>query len=94
MNRVLPREVAQAVMVPTTLVSRSRVRDVGKELPRVEPGLSMLFGASKPEAQLETFPACIRSRDTSGTTIVPTCSPQYSPLFASQACDTVETGLI
>ena len=34
-NRVLPREVAQAAMVPTTLVSRSLVRDVGKELPRV-----------------------------------------------------------
>ena len=33
-NRVLPREVAQAVMVPTTLVSHSLVRDVGKELPR------------------------------------------------------------
>ena len=31
-NRVLPREVAHAVMVPTTLVSRSGVRDVGKEL--------------------------------------------------------------
>ena len=34
-NRVLPLEVAQAVMVPTTLVSRSLLRDVGKELPRV-----------------------------------------------------------
>ena len=30
-------------MVPTILVSRSSVRDVGKELPRVGPGLSMLF---------------------------------------------------
>ena len=30
-------------MVPTTLVSRSRVKDVGKELPQVEPGFSMLF---------------------------------------------------
>ena len=36
-NRVLPREVAQAVMIPMTLVSRSLVRDVGKELPRDEP---------------------------------------------------------
>ena len=34
MNRVLPREVTQAVMVSTTLVSHSLVRDVGKELPR------------------------------------------------------------
>ena len=55
MNRVLAREVAQAVMVPTTLVSRSGVRDVGKELPRVEFSLSMLFGASKPKTRLETF---------------------------------------
>ena len=29
-NRVLPREVAQAAMVPTTLVSRRLVRDVAK----------------------------------------------------------------
>ena len=36
-NRVLPREVAQAAMVPTTLVSRSLVRDVDKELPRLYP---------------------------------------------------------
>ena len=41
--RVLPREIAQAVMVPTTLVSRSLVRDVGKELPRVEPVVCMSF---------------------------------------------------
>ena len=93
-NRVLPREVAQAVMVPTTLVSRSGVRGVSKELPRIEPDLSMLFGASKPKARLETFSACIRSGDTSGKTIIPTCSPQYSPLFASRAFDTAETGLV
>ena len=36
-NRVLLRKVAQAVMVPTILVSRSLVRDVGKELPRDGP---------------------------------------------------------
>ena len=40
-NRVLPREVAQAVMVPTILVSGSLVRDVGKELPRDEPVICM-----------------------------------------------------
>ena len=57
--RVLPREVAQAVMVPTTLVLRSLVRDIGKELPRVEPVVCMLFGASKLKARLETFPACM-----------------------------------
>ena len=42
-SRVLPREVAQAVMVPTTLVSRRLVRDVGKELPRNEPVVFMSF---------------------------------------------------
>ena len=36
-NRILPREVAQALMIPTTLVLRSLVRDVGKELPLVKP---------------------------------------------------------
>ena len=41
-NRVLPREVAQAVMIPTTLVS-SWVGDVGKELPRTEPVTCMSF---------------------------------------------------
>ena len=40
---VLPREVAQAVMVPTTLVLRSWVGDVGKELPGVEPVVSLSF---------------------------------------------------
>ena len=42
-NRILPREVAQAVMVPTRPVSRNGVRDVGKELPRVGPDLSVPF---------------------------------------------------
>ena len=41
--RVLPREGAQAVMVPTTSVSRSLVRDVDKELPRVEPVVCLSF---------------------------------------------------
>ena len=64
-NRVLPREVAQAVMVPTTLVSRSLVRDVGKDLPRDEPVVCVCsFGASEHKARLETFPACICSGDT------------------------------
>ena len=62
--RVLPREVAQAVKVPTTVVSRSLVRDVGKELPRDEPVVFMLFGASNPKARLETSPACTSSGDT------------------------------
>ena len=42
-NSVLPREVAKAVMVPTKLVSRSLVRDVGKELPRDEHVVSVSF---------------------------------------------------
>ena len=42
-NRVLPREVTQAVMVPTTLVSRSLVRDIGKKLPRDGPVVCMPF---------------------------------------------------
>ena len=49
-NRVLPREVAQAVMVPATLVFWSLVWDVGKELPRVKPVVFMLFRASKSKA--------------------------------------------
>ena len=46
MNRVLPREVAQAVIVPTTFVS-SWVGDKGKKLHRDEPVIFVLFGASK-----------------------------------------------
>ena len=62
--RVLPREIALAVMIPTTLVSRSLVKRVGKELSCVELVVCMLFGASKPKVLLETFPACICSGDT------------------------------
>ena len=47
-NKVSPREVAQAAMVPTTLISRSLVRDVGKELPWVLAVLSVPFRASIP----------------------------------------------
>ena len=54
--RVLPREVAQAVMVPTTLVS-SWVGYVGKELPRAEPVVCMLFGASKPKSTAGNLPS-------------------------------------
>ena len=42
-NRVLPREVAQAVMIQTTIVSRSLVTEVGKELPRAGPVVFVLF---------------------------------------------------
>ena len=47
-NKVLPREVTQAVMVRATLVSRSRVRDVGKELPRVGPVVIVPFRVGGP----------------------------------------------
>ena len=74
-NRILLREVAQAVMVPMTLVSRSGVRDVGKELPRVRPGLSMLFlGRAGPKHNWKPSQHAY-VRDTSGTAVVPTCSP-------------------
>ena len=46
---VLPREIAQAVIVPTTLALRSWVGDVGKELPRVEPvNVCPLLGRTGP----------------------------------------------
>ena len=48
MNRVLPREVAQVEMIPTTLVSRSWVGDVGKELPRDKPIVFVSFRADGP----------------------------------------------
>ena len=47
-NRVLPREVAQAVTVPMTLVLRSGVRDVGKELPRLGPVVFVPFRVGGP----------------------------------------------
>ena len=82
-------------MVPTTLVSRSGVRDVGKELPRVEPVVFMLFWGEQAPSTTGNLPSMhVSSGDTSATTVVPACSPQYSPPFASRACDTVETGLI
>ena len=53
------------------------------------------FWVSAPKCTTGNVPSMhVYSGDTIGTTIVPTCSPQYSPLFASRACDTVETGLI
>ena len=43
MRGVLPREVAQAVKVLTTLDSTSGIGDVGKELPRNKSVVSVLF---------------------------------------------------
>ena len=81
-------------MVPMTLVLRSLVRDVGKELPRDGPVLSMFFKGGLTLSTSGNLPSMHVPGVPSGTTIVPTCSPQYSPLFAPRACDTVETGLI
>ena len=73
--RVLPRDVAQAVMVPTTLVLRSLVRDVGKELPRVEPVVCMSFRANQPSAYISrNLPSMRVPGIASVTTIVRTCS--------------------
>ena len=47
MNRALPREVAQAVMVPTTRFTELG-RDVGKELPRDRPVVFVSFRADGP----------------------------------------------
>ena len=54
---VLPREAAQAVMVPTTLILRSLVRNVGKELPRVEPVVCMLFWGERAQSTTENLPS-------------------------------------
>ena len=81
-------------MVPTTLVSRSLVRDVGKELPRDESVVFMSFKGGPTLSTSGNLPSMHVPGIPPGTTFVPTCSPQYSPLFASRACDTVETGLI
>ena len=95
MIRALPREVAQAVMVPTTFVLRSSVRDVGKELPRDGPVLSMSCKDGLTLSISRNLPSTHVPGIPSGTTtIVPTCSSQSSPLSASRECDTVETGLI
>ena len=82
-------------MVPTTLVSRSLVRYVGKELPRVGPVFTCAVQGRQALSTTGNLPSMhVRSGDASGTTIVLTCSPQYPPLFASRACDTDETGWI
>ena len=47
------------------------------------------FGADRPKEQPETFPACMSVPG------IPQGQPSYRrALFASRACDTVETGLI
>ena len=81
-------------MVPTTLVSRSEDRDVGKELPRVEPGFSMLFWDELVQSTTGNLPIMHKVR---GYLRDNHCSDVLStvlPPFASRACDTVETGLI
>ena len=58
-NMVLPREVAQAAMISTALVSWSFVRDVGKELPWDGPVVFLSFRGDRLSVQLETSPACM-----------------------------------
>ena len=97
MKRVLPREVVQPVKVPTTLTCFTElIWDVGKELPRARPVVCVLLWASSPMCTTGNLPSMhVCSGETlMSTNAVPTCSPQYSPLFASRACDTVETGVI
>ena len=71
-------------------------RDVGKELPRTEPVVCMLFAGSKPKntggnlPSMHTFRGYLRDNHCSTNVL----STVYSPLFASRVCDTVETGLI
>ena len=44
-------------MVPTTLVLRSLVRDIGKELPRVEPVLFVLFWDERSQSSTGNLPS-------------------------------------
>ena len=77
-NRVLPREVAQAAMVPTTLVSRSLVRDVGKELPRDNPVILCSLGQAIPKHDWKPSQHAHVPGIPSGTTIIPTRSQHMS----------------
>ena len=98
MNRVLPREVAQAVKCSNdTRFYGVGSGDVGTELPRNKSVSCVLFVGEPAQKHLqETFPGCMFV-----TRIIlrvnhccTRCSPQHPPLFASRACDRVETGLI
>ena len=98
-NRVLPREVAQAVKGPNdTRFYGVGSGDVGKELTRNKSVSCVLFvGEPAQKHRLEAFPGgmfvagIILRVDHCCTR----CSPQHSsPPFASRAYDTVETGLI
>ena len=98
MNRVLQREVAQAVKGSNdTRFYGVGSGDVGKELPRAKSVVCVLFeGERSHEAPQETFPGCMFVPGISLRVnhCCTRCPPQHSPLFASRACDTVETGLI
>ena len=68
---VLPREVAQAVKVPTILEGYGvGSGDVGKELPRGWSRKCLSFGADMPVAFLETGSRMHIFRDTLGSTMV------------------------
>ena len=97
-NKVLPHEVAQTVKGSNdTRFYGVGSGDVGKELPRNKSVLCVLFvGELAQKHRQKTFPtymfvAGIILRVNHCCT---RCFPYHSPLFASRACDTVETGLI
>ena len=69
-------------MVPATLVSRSGVGDVGKELSWVGLVVFVPFKDGLTNSTTGKLPSMhVRSGNTSGTTIVLTCSSQYPSLL-------------
>ena len=87
MNRVLPREVVQAVKVPTTLDSTEWVGNVGKELPRNKSVVCVLLRASFPMCTTGSLPSMsmfCRYLSWTTTIVVLTCSLHFSSydLFA------------
>ena len=82
MNKVLPCDVAQAVMVPTTtLVSRSGDRGVGKELLRVELGFFIFFWDEPVQSTTGNLPSMHKfrgyPRDNHCTDVLSTVLPPF-----------------
>ena len=82
MNRVLPREVAQAVKVPTTLDATEWGRDVGKDLPRVETRCICVLRGELSLCTAGNLPSMLMFRRyLSGTTIVVRGALHSTPPF-------------